>query len=107
MNLIPVRENARAQEMYAVLHAPFAKYKVAVEDAATRQFVKCKWPGRRLHQRSATEVVSYLMGWNDFYKVHSYKTFLYFILFYFSPLKASHFRHLFTTILTASDRSTS
>jgi len=25
----------------------------------------------RLHQHSATEVVSYLMGWNDNYKMHS------------------------------------
>jgi len=90
--LIPVRENARAQvyyvtayatkidlknrEMYALLHAPLAKYKVDAEGhrhTATRQFVsKLQMQMARLHQRSATEVVSYLMGWNNSYKMHSY-----------------------------------
>jgi len=87
--LIPVRENARAQvcyitayatkidlknrEMYALLHAPLAKYKVDAEDADTRPLGnKLQMQMARLHQRSATEVVSYSMGWNDNYKIHSY-----------------------------------
>jgi len=60
------------REMYALLHAPLAKYKVDAEDAdtdkrmATRQFVnKRQMQMTGLHQRSSTEVVSYLMGWND------------------------------------------
>ena len=40
------------REMYALLHAPLAKYKVDAEDTATRQFInKLQMQMTRLHHR--------------------------------------------------------
>ena len=134
--LIPVRENARAQvcyitayatkidlknrEMYALLHAPLAKYKVDAEDADTRPLGnKLQMQMARLHQRSSTEIVSYLMGWNDNYKMHSYTSsppsqyvFQVFNLFsFFSPhcdrhnIEVYSYRSLFHALFSISSHS--